>query len=188
VAIKSHRSTGALALFHRELEAVLQKSPVTIAQFQQILSHVDTGIKTAYQTANLSAEDRSGLEKDMLIQGSIPALLTPAVKDLLTATITSLKSEINIAELYLTDTSALGLTADDNGKRWRRDHPMDAMRKVELRREGGTPIKRCAKCGNVTEDVQVGRGSNMAVVGLQRHCLCGGWWMVGDEEEGVVGF
>ncbi len=158
-------------------------------RFEALLSQIDNGIRSAYQAADLGNEERNGLEKDMLIQGSIPNILAPVVKDFLTTDIDSLKSDINVAELYFTDISVLGLTADEHGKRWRRQHPMDAMRKQELRKrgEGGLPIKRCTKCGNVTEDVQLTRQSNMALLGLQRHCLCGSWWMVLDEEEQVLG-
>ncbi|KAK4691908.1 hypothetical protein P7C71_g5193, partial [Lecanoromycetidae sp. Uapishka_2] len=186
LAIKNHRHVGLLALAYRELETVIQRSPVTVLQFHHILTHLEAEIRDSYQHAGMGAEERNIIEKEMLINATIPAVLVPAVKDLLINTIGQLKEEINVAELYFTDTSILGLTVDDeHGKRWRREHPIDAMRKSELTKDAG--LKRCTKCGNVTEDVQFTR-SNMAMLGLQRHCLCGGWWMVLDEDEQVGGY
>lgn len=141
---------------------------------------MDSGIKGAYQSAELGADDRMILEKEMLIQATIPPLLISAIKNLF-ATISELKEEINVAELYFTDTSALGLYPRSGNSRKEQVMMIDAMRKVELKR--GVAFKRCTKCGNLTEDVPLTRGSNMAVLQLQRHCLCGGWWMVLDEEE-----
>lgn len=48
-------------------------------------------------------------------------------------------------------------------------------------KRGGKKLKRCTRCCAVTEDVQgreKGIWGNMAVVQLQRTCLCGGWWMM----------
>lgn len=134
------------------------------------------------------------IEKDMLISASIPELLVPAIRDLMISTVGGLKEEINVAELYFTDTSALGLVpqpvpgsfSPTANSPERREHFMDAMRKVELKK--GAVVKRCTKCGNATEDVPFTKGSNIAVLGLQRHCLCGGWWMALDEDEQGDGF
>lgn len=117
----------------------------------------------------------------MLIRATIPSLFIGPVKDLLTKTARELKEEVNVAEIYFTDIGRLGLTDDQSSKRWRMQHPIDTMRKVELKKE--KPMKRCTRCGAVTEDRQSSRGMTMQMTGLQRYCICGGWWMGVEREE-----
>lgn len=173
-------NSNPLVLAYRELEAVFQKSPVTVSQFDLLLSQFDASIKKTYQ-AGVSDADRNLMEKEMLIRATIPSLFIGPVKDLLTKTARELKEEVNVAEIYFTDIGRLGLTDDQSSKRWRMQHPIDTMRKVELKKE--KPMKRCTRCGAVTEDRQSSRGMTMQMTGLQRYCICGGWWMGVEREE-----
>lgn len=192
-AMKSRLGPDPLGLAYRELEAVFQKSPITVFQFEQLLLSVDTSIKTTYQSAGIHYDDtehhkrekeqRNNIEKDMLIKATIPNIHTPAVKELLTATTPKLKGEVNVAELYFMNISCLGLTDDKSGKNWREKHPIDAMRKTELKKDVRT--KRCTRCGAMTEDLIPFKGVNMMVMNLQRYCLCGSWFMAGEEEASV---
>ena len=147
-------NSNPLVLAYRELEAVFQKSPVTVSQFDHLLSQLDASIKNTYQVG-VSDADRNLTEKEMLIKATIPSLLIGPVKDLLTKTAKELKEEVNVAEIYFIDIGRLGLTDDQNSKRWRMQHPIDIMRKVELKKE--KPMKRCTRCGAVTEDSQSSR-------------------------------
>jgi mediator of RNA polymerase II transcription subunit 16 len=179
-------NSNPLVLAYRELEAVFQKSPVTVSQFDHLLSQLDASIKGTYQ-AGVSDVDRNVTEKDMLIKATIPSLLIGPVKDLLTKTAKELKEEVNVAEIYFTDIGWLGLTDDQSSKRWRMQHPIDTIRKTELKKD--KPIKRCTRCGAMTEDRQSARGMTMQMTNLQRYCICGSWWMSVDREEvNGVGF
>ena len=180
--MKNHRNP--LALPYHELEAVLQKGPVQVPQFERLIAQIDTHVRSAYQAAKLNTEDRLALEREMLTKATIPSILIGVARDLLTTDLSVLKSEINVAELYFTDTSILGLSNDEHGKRWRNEHPIDAMRNTPLppRDKEGVRLKRCTKCGNVMQDIQPNKNSDRVIYQLQRHCLCGSWWMQIEDE------
>ena len=131
-------------------------------------------------------EERNNIEKDMLIKAIIPPIMTDVVKTILTTTVNELREQIDEAELYFLNVGLLGLTNDQSSKRWREKHPMDAMKKSELKRNA--KVKRCVRCGNVTEDVIPYKGANLAILGLQRSCVCGSLFMVrGNEGDGANG-
>ena len=199
-AAKAQSSTSPLGLTYQELEAVFQESPVTVKQFQELLKQLDGSIKNTYQNTGINHDDtgqhkrekeeRSSIEKDMLIKGTIPSIHLDVVEELLTSTVPKLKEQVNVAELFFKDIGWLGLTDDRSGRRWREKHPMDVLRKTELKK--GAKTKRCTRCGGLAEDTPAPRGVNMIVMNLQRHCICGSWFMVGEEENGAqvgnVGF
>jgi len=188
--IKAQAGPSPVGLAYRELEAVFQKSPITVQQFEHVLSHLDNNIKSTYRNAGLhyddvdqhkrEKEERNNIEKAMLIEATIPPVFEAPVKELLTTTVNALKEEVNVAELYFTDSGWLGLTNDNSSKRWREKHPMDSVRKTPLRKDART--KRCTRCGALTEDALPVRGSNMMIMSLLRYCICGSWFMIGEEE------
>lgn len=188
-AVKAQSGSNPLGFAYRELEAVFQKSPITVLQFERLISDLDASIKTTYQNAGINYEDtdhhrrereeRNNIEKDMLIKATIPDIHIDTVKSLLTATVANLKEEVNVAELYFTEIGWLGLTNDNTSRMWREKHPMDVMRKTKIKTT--TRTKRCTRCGGLTEDLLPFRGVNMMVINTQRNCLCGNWFMVGEE-------
>ena len=153
--------------------------------FDKLLADFDTSIKTVYQSSSapLSAEDRKSIEKQMLIAGHVPDVLAPALKDLLGegGSVERLREEINVAELYFTDFSWLELGDDDKARRWRRENRVDVLRKTVIKKGAKRKLKRCTRCCAIMEDVGDARRGNVAVLQLQRNCLCGGWWMVVDD-------
>ena len=175
--IKGQKGSTPLTLAYRELDAVFQRAPVTVSQFEILLSHLNTGIKTIY--SGVTEVDPSLIERDMLVKAEIPAVFISSVREVLTVTAKKLKEEVNVAEIYFKNIGWLGLTDDQSSKRWRMQHPIDIMRKVELKLH--KPVKRCTRCGSVSEDTQPQRGT-LVMMTLQRHCLCGGWWIAVGEE------
>ncbi len=159
---------------------MFQKSLVSVPQLERLVSQLENSIKSVYQSSGTSETERSIIEKNMLIKNEIPDILFGTVKDLLTKTAASLKEEVNVAEIYFANVASLGLTNDNMSKRWRKEHPLDAMRKIELR---GVQTRRCTRCGAVMEDLLPTRTTSLMISQL-RHCFCGSWWMVGDEGNG----
>lgn len=176
---KSQQSQTPLGLAYQELGAVFQKSLVSVSQLERLLSQLENSIKSAYQASGISEAERSNVEKNMLVKAEIPDILFEPVKDLLTKTAASLKEEVDVAELYFANVASLGLTNDNTSKRWRKEHPLDAMRKIELK---GVPTRRCTRCGAVMEDLLPTRMVSM-MVSQMKHCFCGSWWMVGGEDD-----
>lgn len=179
---KSGQPYGPQRQVYRELEAIFDKSPVTIPQFERILSDLDSDIKNAYSSSKMSDADRKNTEKGMLVSGRIPAVLTSALESLLTISIESLRDEIDEAELYFTDISWIGLSDDGRSDAWRRDHALDVLRKIELPKDA--PLKRCTRCCAVVEDKSSDRGASSWILNFHRTCFCGNWWMV-DSKEGT---
>ena len=175
---KSQQSQTPLGLAYQELGAVFQKSLVSVSQLEPLLSQLENSIKSAYQASGISETERSNVEKNMLVKAEIPDILFEPVKDLLTKTAASLKEEVDVAELYFANVASLGLTNDNTSKRWRKKHPLDAMRKIELK---GVQTRRCTRCGAVMEDLLPTRMVSM-MVSQMKHCFCGSWWMVGGED------
>ena len=174
---KGQKGSTPLALAYRELDAVFQRAPVTLSQFEVLLSNLTTSIKNIYSEA--TEIDPSLIEREMLVRAEIPVVFISSVREVLTVTAKKLREEVNVAEIYFTNIGWLGLTDDKSSKRWRMQHPIDVMRKVELKQD--KPVKRCTRCGSVSEDTQPQRGT-LVMLALQRHCLCGGWWIAVGEE------
>ena len=171
-----------LGLAYRELDLVFQRSHVTVHQFDRLLTQLDNSIKATYQNSMISDAERRAIEKDMLVSAQVPVILIDPVSELLTTSADALKQEVNVAELYLTDFSWLGLTDDQSSKKWRQDHPLDAMRKTDLRKDAR--VRRCIRCASLMEDILPSTRQTV-LVSLQRNCFCGGSWMVLGEDENV---
>lgn len=176
---KSSQTHGPQRQAFRELEAVFEESPVTVLQFEQLLSELDSGIKTAYLTSQTSDSDRKIAEKEMLVSAKTPSILIPALESFLTTAVENLRGKINEAELYFTDISWLGLSDDSRSNYWRKNHILDVLRKIELPKGGR--LKRCTRCCAIVEDKTPQKGSSLWMLNLQRTCFCGNWWMVGEK-------
>lgn len=179
-ACRSQHPQTPLRLAYQELGLVFQKSLVSVSQFERLLSQLENSVRGAYQASNISETKRSNTERNMLIKGEIPDILLGPVKDLLTVTAVSLKEEVNVAELYFANIASLGLTNDSTSKRWRKEHPLDSMRKIELK---NVSTRRCTRCAAVMEDLLPTRTASV-MVSQMKHCFCGSWWMVGEEGNG----
>ena len=173
-ASKTQQSQTPLRLAYQELGAVFQKSLVSVSQFERLLSQLDNSIKSAYQTSGINDAERINIERNMLVKAEIPGILFGTVNDFLTKTAVPLKEEVDVAELYFANVASLGITNDNMSKRWRREHPLDAMRKIELK---GVQIRRCTRCAAVMEDLLPTRTASV-MVSQMKHCYCGSWWMV----------
>ena len=167
----------------RELEAILDGSPVSLQHFDRILSDADFAVKNAYVSAEISPENRRSTEKAMLISASIPDVLMPALSSLLTTSMDAVRAEVDEAELYFTDISWLGLTDDQKSVAWRRNHVLDGMRMVELPLEGSR--WRCTRCCTITEGWRASQTSQPWIRNMQRTCFCGSWWMAVDSAAAV---
>ena len=182
-AKQAQQSPSPLGPAYRELDLVFHRSLVTVLQFERLLSLFDGNVQSEYQLSKTSEADRKTIEKDLLINCQIPEVLLEPVRELLGNTAESLRQEVNVAELYFTNVGWLGLTNDQNSKKWRKQHPLDAMRKVELRKDARA--RRCTRCCALMDDALPQRPSLM--MNLQRTCFCGGSWAVLGEDEALNG-
>lgn len=164
----------------RELEAIFTDSSVSITQFERMVSDLDNSIRGVYQSSQTSDTNRKNIEKEMLISAEIPEILMPAIETLLTTTVATLKQDVDVAELYFSDISWLGLSDDSRTDMWKKNHTLDAIRKVEVTK--GARIRRCTRCCAVMEDILPQKGESMWMLNMQRTCFCGNWWaLLGDE-------
>ncbi|KAL9130982.1 MAG: hypothetical protein Q9217_000971 [Psora testacea] len=178
---EKHRDSTPLSKAYRELDIILQRSPVSLQQFEKVLNQVDDSIKIAYQSSTSGEADRRNAEKDMLIRAEIPQNLIEPVKQLLYQTVVSLRCEINEAELYFMDVGGLGLTNDNTSMKRNREHPTDVIQKTPLRREA--KVRRCIRCSAFMEDVLPQRNGNPILALLGRTCCCGSFWMLIESDE-----
>lgn len=132
----------------------------------------------------MSEAERTDIEKKMLISGSVPPKLWPAIESLLTKTLKFVGDDINRAALYFHDISWIGLSDDKASDRWRKEHQLDIVRKTEVPTRA--KVKRCTRCCSVMEDSAPQKGTTGYLVNLRRYCVCGNWWM-DMEDEGKTG-
>ena len=178
---KQQIGPGVLSNVYREMDNVLQKGPVRIGLVEKVLGHIDSSIKSAYQTLDTSDIDRRSAESQILTHGEIPQRLIEPVKEFLFQTVPSLQEEVNEAELYFADTSRLGLTDDIyTGKRNSR-HPINVMTKALLRKDLG--VRRCTRCCSLANDPASQRTQNHVLSFLARNCFCGSPWMLLGRDE-----
>ena len=116
----------------------------------------------------------------MLISAAVPEVLRGVVEVLLGAVVERLRGEVDGGELFFRDLRWLGLGDEKGSDEWRRMWSVDAIRKVVLGPE--VSMRRCPRCCAVMEDLMPVRGVTQWMVGLQRSCFCGAFWMVGGEE------
>ena len=178
---EKHRDSTPLGRVFRHFEILLQKTPVSIQQFDKILMQVDSGIKIAYNTSMTDESERKIIEGQTIIQAEIPLVLIEPVKQLLFQTITILKEDINEAELYFTDISRLGLTRDNYSRTRNRRDPIDSMTKIPLRKD--TKIRRCTRCCSLMEDLTPHKYNNPVLTLIGRYCYCGSPWMTLESYE-----
>lgn len=164
----------------RELRALFARSPVPTQLFEKVIADVETSIRGIYESNQISDAERKDIEKKMLISGSVPPQLWPAIESLLTKTLRSLRGDINRAALYFHDISWIGLSDDKASDRWRKEHRLDIVRKIEVPTRA--KVKRCTRCCSVMEDSAPQKGTTGWLVNLWRNCVCGNWWMELDDE------
>lgn len=179
--LKPGQTHGAQSLLFDELGAVFKKYHVSLIQFDRILTELDSIIKTAYVSSQMSEANRKNAEKEILIAATVPSVLVPVLESFLTFSLDNLRVEVNEAELFFADLSWVGLSDDRASAAWRKDHMLDVLRKVELPREAR--IRRCTRCCAVMEHVRVVQGTSPWSLNMQRWCLCGSWWMMMRDED-----
>ncbi len=161
---------------HNSFMDLIDSSPISIPQFEHIIIDLDSSIRSTYEASGISEADRTLVEKNMVIETDIPEVLMPAVERLLTSTLENLQSEIDRAALYFKDISWLGLTDDRKAETYRRNHVVDAIRKVPLARS--TKLRRCTRCCALMEDVAPNKQNSPWMHNVQRMCFCGCLWML----------
>ncbi|KAL8968143.1 MAG: hypothetical protein Q9183_002598 [Haloplaca sp. 2 TL-2023] len=164
----------------REFGKMVWNSPVPMQQYEKVIADVESNVRAVYDSNQVSDAERKELEKTMLITGSVPSKLWPAVESLLTKTMSAVKEEVNTAELFFQDISWLGLSDDGASGRWRKDNRLDVIRKVVLGKK--VRVRRCTRCCSATEDSMPPKGTAGYLVNMWRSCVCGNWWMVTKEQ------
>ncbi|KAF3483237.1 uncharacterized protein GIQ15_02561 [Arthroderma uncinatum] len=131
-------------------------SALKVDVYEKLLASVDNDVKHAYQNAGFTNSDRAAPERDLLITGSIPPVLQPAVTSILTKTMPMVRNEANPMYLFLQDYSWLGVGDDKRTDIYRRRYELDILRKVliPLDEPRGTEQRPSRSCGgaDVNED------------------------------------
>jgi mediator of RNA polymerase II transcription subunit 16 len=187
---------------------MMDKSPVRTDVYEKFLAGVDSAIRHAYQGAGFGDNERPAPEKELLLNGRIPAVLVPAVSTLLKQTVPALKAEVDQMSVYLTDYSWLGFRNDRRTEYYRRTREIDIVKKLPLRtfnlnglpadttnlggqedelvKETSLPAgqsrRRCVRCCEISGDVASPRSvlwfRLIVRMQLVRSCMCAGMWTV----------
>ncbi|KAL8736286.1 MAG: hypothetical protein Q9166_000441 [cf. Caloplaca sp. 2 TL-2023] len=171
----------------RELGTIFSSSPLPPHLFEKIIADVEMSIRRIYESSQIPDSERREMEKTMLISGSVPSKLWPAVESLFMKTLKTMRGDINRAELFFHDISWIGLSDDKASDQWRKEHRLDIVRKVEVAKRA--KIRQCTRCCFVMEDAAPPRGAMAWLVNMWRSCVCGNWWMdmeKSDETENAL--
>lgn len=175
---------------YQTLISTLRNSPVQMFHFEKMFMELDQKVKEIFQSRGLGPAERLDTEKAMLIDGTVPEILMPAVTMLLTTSVERLREEVDVAELYFSDFSWLDLGGEDDSSpdRDSRSHDIDRVARNRRREEKpkvdavrmvllkpGARIKQCVRCCSVIEDAPYGL-NNRAMQSMIRTCPCGDWW------------
>ncbi|KAK5012502.1 Mediator of RNA polymerase II transcription subunit 16, partial [Cryomyces antarcticus] len=180
----------------KTLLAQFDSMPFQLAHFQNLLNEVDTAVRSAYAAAGILAEpQRHAVEKAMLIDGTIPAVLAPAVQRLLQPDVfldaLVRESSFSALDILFYDTAWLGLHDEPSHTKKRM---FDVLKKTPL--PEGTMARKCTRCGSLMEELpSPPQGSTQAqptlveppripnwIVANQRTCICGNHWVLAKWE------
>ncbi|KAF7189771.1 Mediator of RNA polymerase II transcription subunit 16 [Pseudocercospora fuligena] len=164
----------------QEMEAVFSLAgqlPFKLQQFEGMMAEFDQAVRQAYTKSNLSADWRGELEINMMVDGTIPDELMPAVNSLLETTIPKLTENMDLGKLHFYDTSFLQLWTS---KRQNHGRIIDVLRKVQV--PPGAALRTCRRCGSELEDIPPEKLRQEPYAGwfqhAQRHCVCMNYWLV----------
>ncbi|KAL8803476.1 MAG: hypothetical protein Q9182_003173 [Xanthomendoza sp. 2 TL-2023] len=167
----------------REIANMFSNSPVPPHQFEKVLAEVESSVRSLYASNQIPDSERRNIETNMLVSGTVPSKLWPAVESLLTKTLKGMEGDINRADLFFHDISWIGLSDDPASDQWRREHRLDIVRKIEVRK--GLNVRQCTRCCAVMEDAAPPKGMVGWLVNMWRTCVCGNWWMDMGDKRGV---
>lgn len=166
---------------------MIAESALKVDVYEKLLAGVENEVKHAYQSAGFTNADRAAPERDLLINGSIPPVLQPAVTAILTKTVPMIRNEANPMYLFLQDYSWLGVGDDKRADLFRRQYELDILRKVLIpldeSRGAVQPSRRCVRCCAISEGIPP---KSMAAVKMLmrtvalRACTCGGMWLMSN--------
>ncbi|KAK2742596.1 mediator complex subunit [Myotisia sp. PD_48] len=167
-----------------QIVGAIEASPLKVDVYEKFLASADNVIKHTYQTAGFTNSDRSGPERDLLITGTIPPVLQPAVTAILTKTVPMIWNESNPLQLALLDYSWLSIGDDERSEALRRKCELDILRKVLIpigqdMEKQSQPSRRCVRCCSVSEDVPPKSQAAFRMLvrtAVFRSCICGGMW------------
>ena len=176
---------GRLCDSYQHLVRMIKENPIQPLRFERLLDELEHYTREAYDSAGCSEVQRTAMERDMLVSGRIPAVLHRVVHRLLTRSLDNLimdNGEVKVDPmriLFYTKNGLIGLTEDAEAKRWRRDHIIDSIRKLEVMpwvRERS--MRHCTRCGAVMENLAPDRDVNRWVFQVGRQCFCGSSWIL----------
>jgi len=124
------------------LHTAVNELPFEWRWFDTLVSETHALVRTAYKHAHLTDTQRNALERDIL-QGTIPPLLFPAAKRLVTDRLWNsgltggcLADKLDAGRLMFFDTTWLGFTDSRRARAWHRAHVVDVCQKVVIRGVG----------------------------------------------------
>ncbi|EAU38890.1 conserved hypothetical protein [Aspergillus terreus NIH2624] len=188
---------GDSRVYYAEICQIIDSLPVRLDVYDKFLSEAEAAAKKSYMLVGIQNPDRSGAEKELLLNARIPQSLIHAVTVLFQHSIPALRPEIDCMAIYLSDYSWLGLGTDPRAEMYRRTRDVDIVKKLPLRPVGrderqegkhnghGQMRRRCVRCCGMLCGPYPSRTHvsfrMMYKTGLLRYCLCGAAWMVESE-------
>lgn len=179
-----HHLTGECAQLFAAIASCIEDSPLSINEFEKLLTGVDNYVKAAYTGSGFADADRGLPELEILVTGKIPEVLLPAVANVINYVIPATRSEVDRMALYKYDYSWLGVSDDKRTEKYRRTHEVDVQKKALVRKEGPGPMRRCVRCCEISEDMAPPKGYPSWLSSLaSKFCICGSMWSMTERED-----
>jgi hypothetical protein len=152
-----------------------------ITALDAYFADVDRAVRECYTKAQASPAQRAAVERAVLFRCELPELLAPAIAAAIKGAAGPLLAEdegVDRGALYRQSIALLGIASED--ARISQGEPVvDAVRKWPM--GAAKKVKRCARCGSVTEDAEAAARSPAWLVSSLRHCVCFNNWIVLEE-------
>lgn len=153
-------------------------SPVSLLNFEKVLTDIDTTIKTTFDPKQTG--DMIDQEHELMFWSKFPKEYLPIINRTVEVFTKNTKPEINIPVLHFYDTSWLKLLPNtEDGSKLSGTEIVDQLKKFILTFDDGNMNKKvCTKCGILTDGI---RSNTQWSVAFGRNCLCGGNWYRPDK-------
>ncbi|EME49327.1 hypothetical protein DOTSEDRAFT_68189 [Dothistroma septosporum NZE10] len=148
--------------------------PFKYHDFEKFILELDQAIRDALAKSISTPEHRADLEIAMMVDGTVPTELEPALSTLLGIALPKLTDNTNMSKLYFWQTESLGIKSN----RPVAGMHIDVIRKLPIAQDAA--LRHCRRCGSAMMDIPQEKQREMPpwLLHAQRHCICMNYWLL----------
>jgi mediator of RNA polymerase II transcription subunit 16 len=203
IALASSAPTPEMRAIYQPLQMAFVECPFDWRRFESLVAEANKTVQESYKRAGVSDAQRAAAEKDLMM-GSVPDVLMPAARRLLGGFLFDaggFLDRIDPARVMFADIRWLGLDSFARTREWQQTHIVDVCQKIILKAPKGAEepegpkLRRCTRCAALMDDVthptgsaggQPANGPPGWTMGMSKHCVCQGGWLLERWPKGMM--